>query len=107
LLLGYALAALPQARAIVVRRGATDSCWSNMKEWFGASYFYSYDALQTARQYARFMRLSEAAREAFGSRVTIVDYEGFVRNAGQVGSGLAQEVGLSPRDCSTLGPRVV
>ena len=97
-LLGFALAAMGRARAIIVRRGAMDTCWSNMKEWFGASYFYSYDALQTARQYGRFMRLTQAVGAAFGERVVIVDYERFVRNPESTGAGLARAVGLAPRD---------
>lgn len=52
--------ALPNARIIVLRRGAMDSCLANYRQLFstGHSYYnYSFDLMDTARYYAAFDRL--------------------------------------------------
>lgn len=54
--------ALPEARIIVLRRGATDSCLSNYRQLFstGHSYYnYSFDLIDTARYYRAFDALVE------------------------------------------------
>ena len=77
---GYALASLPGLRVLAVRRDAMDSCWSNLREWFGAAYRYSYDVGHVARRHVAYTRLLDSACEAFGERVVVADYEDFVRD---------------------------
>ena len=77
--IGLILASLPNARVICVQRGAMDTCFSNLKEWFAASYYYSYDQAEVARQYARFDRFLSKLRQLQSERVTFVDYEQFVQ----------------------------
>ena len=77
---GLILAALPGARVLWVRRDPMDACFSNLKEWFAASYFYSYDMGEVARRCARFERLLAAVRDRGSARVACIGYESFVRD---------------------------
>lgn len=79
LAIGLILAALPAARVVWVRRDPMDACFSNLKEWFAASYFYSYDMGEVARHCARFERLHALARSRAGARVACIGYEDFAR----------------------------
>ena len=104
LAIGHILRALPQARVLVVRRGAADTCFSNLKEWFAASYYYSYDMLEVARQYARFDRLMKVVESANSPRVAFVDYEAFVQSPAQVVGDLRNTLGLPARaDAGKVG----
>lgn len=97
LVLGQALASLPRLRVLAVRRDPMDGCWSNLREWFGAAYRYSYDMGQVARRQVAYRRLLDHACQAFGERVVLADYESFVRapetQTGKLGDALA----LPPR----------
>lgn len=97
LIIGQALASLPQLTVVAVQRDAMDSCWSNLREWFGSSYYYSYDIGQVARRQVAYASLLDAARDAFGERVTVAEYERFVQDPLAEGRRLAGAVGLHPR----------
>lgn len=97
LAVGHILRALPQARIVVVRRGAADACFSNLKEWFAASYFYSYDMREVAHQYARFDRLARAIESMNSPRVSLVEYENFVQAPERVIATLRKSLGLPAR----------
>lgn len=97
LAIGHILRALPHARILVVRRGAADTCFSNLKEWFAASYYYSYDMLEVARQYARFDRLMKMVEAAGLPRVAFVEYEAFVQSPTQVILELRKALDLPAR----------
>lgn len=97
LAIGRILRALPQARVLVVRRGAADTCFSNLKEWFATSYFYSYDMQEVARQYARFDRLMTAVEAVNSPRVAVVDYEAFVQSPTQTILDLRKTLNLPAR----------
>lgn len=100
LAMGHALAALPTLSVVAVCRDAMDACWSNLKEWFGASYHYSYDIAETAGRHARYIALLDAAREAFDARITRIDYESFVAAPRDQAALVAGRIGLEPRACT-------
>lgn len=97
LVIGHALASLPALTVLAVQRDAMDSCWSNLREWFGGSYQYSYDVVHVARRQAAYEGLIDAARAAFGERVVVAGYERFVREPLPEGRRLAAAIGLQPR----------
>ncbi len=98
LLIGHILRAMPQARVLCVRRNPADACFSNLKEWFAASYYYSYDMGETARQYARYDRYMQAVEALQHPRVAFLDYEAFVDAPTAAIEGVVHALGLPPRD---------
>lgn len=73
--------ALPQARIICLRRGAMDSCMSNLKELFSSEvYGYSYDLAELADYYIRFERMCDHWRQVLPDQFHTVDYESLVTN---------------------------
>lgn len=102
LVLGHALASLPRLRVLAVRRDAMDSCWSNLREWFGAAYRYSYNIEHVARRHVAYTRLLDSACEAFGERVVVADYEAFVRSPEVESKRLADALALPMRDRALL-----
>ena len=81
LYVGHIARALPNARIVCLRRNPMDTVWSNFKNLFAsqsAYYSYSYDLLDTARYYARFVRLMDAWEALFPGRVLHLSYEQLV-----------------------------
>lgn len=107
LVLAHALAAVPGLRAIWVRRDPMDTCWSNLKEWFGASYYYSYDMAEVAGRYARFAAWQRRLREAFGAKIVEVAYERFVAAPSSEIDRIAGVIGLEARTGVPSRPGVV
>ncbi|MEJ7745600.1 MAG: sulfotransferase [Luteimonas sp.] len=71
--------ALPQARIVCLRRGAMDSCMSNLKELFASDvYGYSYDLTELADYYIRFERMCDHWRQVLPDQFHTVDYESLV-----------------------------
>lgn len=101
LAIGPILGSMPHARVICVRRGPMDACFSNLKEWFAASYFYSYDMGETARQYGRFDRLLAATHELDHARIASVEYEEFVRAPEETLEHIATRLTLPRREASS------
>lgn len=97
LVMGHALASLPQLTVLAVQRDPMDACWSNLREWFGGSYYYSYDMGHVARRQAAYAELLDAAKNAFGRRVVVADYERFVQDPVLECRRLADAIGLHPR----------
>lgn len=100
LAIGHILASLPDARIVCVRRAPADACFSNLKEWFAASYPYSYAQEEVARQYARYDRFLQQVREAANPRVAFVEYETFVRQPDAAIAGLKLLLDLPDRTIS-------
>jgi len=78
---GHIARALPNAAIVCLRRGPMDTVWSNLKNLFAsqsAYYAYSYDAMDTARYYARFDRLMALWERLFPGRVLQLSYEALV-----------------------------
>nr|WP_272917846.1 sulfotransferase [Altericroceibacterium endophyticum] len=81
LYIGHIARALPHARIVCLQRGAMDTVWSNYKNLFAtqsAYYAYSYDLMDTARYYARFMRLMQLWDRLLPGRVLQLSYEKLV-----------------------------
>ena len=76
LLAGAALAMLPGARVINVRRDPVETCWSCFKQLFGAGrHAYSYDLADLAETWRDYDRLSAFWRRRFPDRVREQSYE--------------------------------
>lgn len=95
--IGHILAAMPQARILCVARDPVDTCFSNLKEWFASSYYYSYDMAETARHYARFRRLMDRVEALGHPRVASVGYEAFVERPGDSIAAIAGALSLPAR----------
>ena len=95
-IISHALAAIPKLRVLAVERDGADACWSNLKEWFGNSYQYSYDIGQTARRHVDYSNLIETVRTSFGDRVVTVGYEAFVRAPDEETARIAKALQLQP-----------
>ena len=97
LAIGHILAAMPAARVLCVVRDPMDTCFSNLKEWFASSYYYSYDMAETARQYARFRRLLDRVQALAHPRVASVGYEAFVERPRDSIAAIAGALSLPAR----------
>lgn len=107
LVLGHALAAMDDLRAVVVLRDPMDACWSNLKEWFGGSYYYSYDLGEVARRHARFARHVRMLQDLHGGRIVAVDYEAFVGDHRGETARIGASLGLQARERPASGGAVV
>lgn len=80
-LAGLILRALPQAKIVHLRRGAMDSCFSNLKELFAANaHPYSYDFHDLATHYRNYSRLMAHWHAIAPGRILDVHYEDMVSN---------------------------
>jgi tetratricopeptide (TPR) repeat protein len=77
--IGFIRAALPQARVLHMRRGAMDTCFSNLKELFSNAAAYSYDQDELADFYLRQRGLMSHWRQVAPDFVLNVDYEKLAR----------------------------
>ncbi|HEY6619641.1 MAG TPA: sulfotransferase [Steroidobacteraceae bacterium] len=98
LYLGAIRNALPQAKLLLVRRAALDSCFAMYRTLFGAAYPFSYDFEDLARYYAAYHRLVAHWRDSFGEAMHEVDYEELVKFPASVGAGVARYCGLDWQD---------
>ncbi|MFT3805762.1 tetratricopeptide repeat-containing sulfotransferase family protein [Arenimonas sp.] len=79
ILAGLILRALPQAKIVHLRRGAMDSCFSNLKELFAANaHPYSYDFQDLAAHYRNYSRLMAHWHSIAPGRILDVHYEAMV-----------------------------
>ena len=78
--IGFLQRALPQARVVHMRRGAMDTCFSNLKELFSAACPYSYDQGELADFYRGYRGLMAHWRELAPGYVLDVDYEALARD---------------------------
>jgi tetratricopeptide (TPR) repeat protein len=76
---GFIRAALPRAKVLHMRRGAMDTCFSNLKEMFSNAAAYSYDQEELADFYLRERALMAHWREVAPGFVLDVDYERLAR----------------------------
>ena len=72
--------ALPQARILHMVRGPMDTCFSNLKEWFGGAYNYSYDQLEMANHFRRYRALMAHWRRLYPDRILDVRYDELVED---------------------------
>jgi len=77
---GFIRAALPGAKILHMRRGAMDTCFSNLKELFSNAAAYSYDQGELADFFLRQRALMEHWQRELPGFVLEVDYEGLARD---------------------------
>jgi len=75
---GLIAKALPQAKLIRVVRDPTDTCFSNLRTWFGGVAAYSHDPLQVAGYFLRCERLAQHLHQAMPGRILDVPYDDLV-----------------------------
>jgi hypothetical protein len=78
LALGFVMRALPEARIIHMKRDPIDTCFSNLRTYFGQAAAYSYDQSDLADYFAGYQRLMAHWHEVAPGRILDVDYNGFV-----------------------------
>lgn len=78
--LGFIMRALPEARIIHMVRDPIDTCFSNLRTFFGQAAAYSYDQLDVAHYYRCYHRLMDHWREMAPGRILDVDYSSFVND---------------------------
>jgi tetratricopeptide (TPR) repeat protein len=76
--LGFIHKALPGARILHMVRDPMDTCFSNLKELFGAAYPHSYDMADMAAHYRNYAELMRHWREVLPGRFLDVSYEALV-----------------------------
>ena len=76
---GFIRAALPGAKILHMRRGAMDTCFSNLKELFSNAAAYSYEQEELADFYLRQRALMAHWQQAMPGFVLDVDYEQLAR----------------------------
>lgn len=87
--------ALPQARIILVRRPAADSCFAMFRTLFASGYPFSYDLAELARYSAAHERLMQHWRGILGGALYEVSYDELVRAPTVYGPRLAEYCQLS------------
>lgn len=93
-LLGYIRRALPHARILHMVRDPMDTCFSNLKELFGAAYPYSYDLASLAAHYGNYRRLMAHWHAAMPGVVLDVPYAELVAEPERVARAVFAHVGL-------------
>lgn len=78
LLVGAALAMLPAARVIIVRRDPVETCLACYRQCFGESIEFADDLRDLAAYYANFLGLTRFWRERYPNRVLDFEYEALV-----------------------------
>ena len=104
--IGYILDSLPGSRVIHMSRSRVDACFSSLKEPFFGAYLHSYDQLETARHYKRYVSLMAHWRAQYPGRIIDVSYEDLARDSIMVISDVAAFCGLNLPDDATLDGRV-
>lgn len=78
LLAGIIARALPEARILHMRRDPVDTCFSNLRTFFGGAAAHSYDPLDLAKYYLQYRRLMAHWHEVAPGRILDIDYAAFV-----------------------------
>lgn len=91
---GFIHRALPQAKILHMVRDPMDTCFSNLKELFGAAYPHSYDQQEMAGHFRDYQRLMDHWRHALPGRVHDVSYEALVADPERVAKELLAFCGL-------------
>lgn len=96
---GLILAALPNARIVLVQRHPLDGCWAMYKAHFQGKFQFSYDQLQLADYVLAFRRLSQHWKATLpADRLLEVWYEDIVADQAAVSRRLIDFIGLSWND---------
>jgi tetratricopeptide (TPR) repeat protein len=92
--------ALPEAKILLVKRAALDSCFAMYRTLFAGGYPFSYDLQELARYYAAYERLMAHWRASLGERMHEIVYEELVADPRRVGARLAGYCGLEWSDAA-------
>lgn len=92
--LGFIHKALPSARILHMVRDPMDTCFSNLKELFGAAYPHSYDQADMAHHYRHYAGLMQHWREVLPGRFLDVSYEALVADPERVAREVLAFCGL-------------
>lgn len=93
--LGFALAAMPEARALVLQRDARATCYSNLTHQFsGRANDFGADMLDTAEMYRLHLGLVDLWRARFPDRVALVPYERLTEDQEAESRALVAAAGL-------------
>ncbi|MEZ5722264.1 MAG: sulfotransferase [Paracoccaceae bacterium] len=93
--LGHALAAFPDARALVLDRDARATCWSNWSHDFvGRANGFGNDQRDLARMYKLHLDLVETYRAAYPDRIATVPYERLTEHQEEESRKLVAAAGL-------------
>jgi tetratricopeptide (TPR) repeat protein len=87
--------ALPGARLLHMRRGAMDTCFSNLKELFSNACPYSYDQVELADWYRGYRGLMAGWQAAAPGAVLEVEYEALARDPRGEGERVLAFCGLA------------
>lgn len=100
LLVGAALAMLPAARVVIVRRDPVETCLACYRQCFGEPIEYADDLRDLATYYANFLHLTRFWRERFPDSVMDLEYEALVAQPETSIGRLLDFCGLpSSREC--------
>ena len=104
--LGFIRRALPQARILHMVRDPMDTCFSNLKELFGAAYAYSYDFGDLARHHANYRRLMAHWHDAMPGAILDVRYADLVADPERTARAVLAHCGLPwDPDCIAIERR--
>ena len=104
LMVGAALAMLPGAHVVNVRRDAVETCWSCFKQMFATGrHTYTYDLADLAETWRDYDRLSRVWSERFPDRVREQSYESLLADPENETRALLEFCGL-PFDAASLRP---
>lgn len=78
LLVGAALAMLPAARVVIIRRDPVETCLACYRQYFGEPIEFAYDLRDLAAYYANFVELTCFWRKRYPDRVLDFEYETLV-----------------------------
>jgi hypothetical protein len=76
--LGFILQALPEARVLHMRRDPIDTCFSNLRTFFGNAAAYSYEQRELAEYFLHYQALMRHWHAQAPGRILDIDYAEFV-----------------------------
>lgn len=95
LLLGFVLAALPQARVLHMRRDAMDTCFSNLRTYFSNAAPYSYDQRHLGQYFLRYRELMGHWHRLWPGRILDIEYDALISDPAREARRLAHFCGMS------------
>jgi tetratricopeptide (TPR) repeat protein len=98
LYLGAIRRALPEAKILLLRRSALDSCFAMYRTLFREAYPFTYDFEELARYYVAYERLMRHWRGVLGDQLHEIAYEELVREPQRIGADMARHCGASWSD---------
>lgn len=91
---GAALAMLPAARVVIVRRDPLETCLACYRQWFAGSTDFAYDLDDLADYCVDFMRLTRFWLKQYPGKVFDLEYEALLADPGTVTRRLLDFCGL-------------